>query len=128
MGYHAHHTIVVTAWNEKAINAAHKKAEQIFPEHEVTPITDSRMNSFKSFCIVPDGSKEGWSDSEVADGQRRLFVSWINRQRWGDGSSPFTWAEVLIGNDEGQAEIVRHSGEVEIGDDYDGPHEWDLVD
>jgi len=74
-----------------------------------------------SFAVFPDGSKEGWPESNEGDTKREMFRAYLNRQRWRDGSSPLDWAEVQYGDDEGDNKVVAHEAEVEVSDDYKGP-------
>lgn len=97
MGTIAHHAIIVTGvygdWTQKA----HAFAERIFPEAQVSPIATSPTNGYKSFCIFPDGSKEGWEESQSGDEQRDAFIAWLERQRYGDLSAPLSWVEINYG-------------------------------
>ena len=77
MGYMRHHMIVVTSWDKKLIWEAHMKACEIFfqPSHVgnsvgVTPIMTSPVNHYYTFFVPPDGSKEGWNDSDDGDENR----------------------------------------------------------
>ncbi len=104
MGYIAHHAIVVTCWSEEKIKAAHDKATKLhcLP----TPLADEQLNGFRSFLIPPDGSKEGWEESDAGDARRSAFKKWLRAQAYADGSSPFEWFEAKFGNDDRQVEII----------------------
>jgi hypothetical protein len=119
MGYMVHHMIVVTTWDEALIQQAHDKACEIFqvPNHfgkhvQVTPIMQSPVNDYYTFFVPPDGSKEGWGDSDHGDSRRDQFVAWLNEQRYDDNSSPLKWAEVQYGDEERDNRVLRHDGEV----------------
>lgn len=106
MGYVAHNAIVVTSWDLKALTAAYDQAAEmglISTDVEASPI-----NSYWTFLVVPDGSKEGWNDSELGDHRRLLFKDWLRSQRYEDGSSALEWAEVRYGSDDRDAEVVDH--------------------
>lgn len=130
MGVISHHFIVVAASYGNFAEEAHRKAVQIFGDPSdglVSPLSSSVTNGSQSFCIFPDGSKEGWGASDDGDARRDEFIGWLNRQRYSDGSTPYKWAEVEVGecgtedaNDCG-ASVRRHYFEVEPGDDYKGP-------
>ena len=118
MGYFRHHAIVVTTWADELIEAAHAKAVEL--DAHPTPITDDRINGFRSFLIPPDGSKEGWPDSDLGDERRQAWVAWANEQRYEDGSSALHWVEVEFGGDGGPAIIVTSTHDwpfVTVGDD-----------
>ena len=110
MGYDRHHAIVVTAFREEDIVAAHAKALATFHEYQVSPIQKAPVNDWWTFFVGPDGSKEGWSDSDAGDEARANFVSWI-AARYETGGFYADWAELQYGDDHGECKIVRHSDE-----------------
>ncbi len=112
MGYMRHHAIIVTCWESGKIEAAHKRASEIF--RGVSPILDSQMNGHRSFFIPPDGSKEGWSESAAGDCLRDAMIEWLNEQAYEDGSTCFDWVEVQYGDDERVTKIIRHSDETAL--------------
>lgn len=97
MGIVSHHAIVVTATYGRFAEMAHAKASEIFDERFLSPLSPVTTNSTRSFCIFPDGSKEGWQESADGDARRNLFVEWLGAQRYGDGSTPYVWAEIEMG-------------------------------
>lgn len=110
MGYIRHHAIIVTGgdWNDE-IKKAHEFAMKL--GCTVTEIVLSPVNGYRTFCVVPDGSKEGWSESDSGDGRRDAFVAYCEGTRYGDGSGPLDWAEVQYGDEERETLVVRHSDE-----------------
>lgn len=107
MGYIAHNAIVVTSWNEDAIGKAHIKAIEL--GCHVSNIVDSKMNGYASFLIAPDGSKEGWGDSDKGDARREAWKAWTHELAYEDGSSSLHWVEVRFGSDDGDASVVTHA-------------------
>ena len=107
MGYIKHHAIVVTSWNDKFIEAAHAKAVEFC--RSVTDLTEPAVNGQRSFLVAPDGSKEGWTESDHGDATRALFMRWLDEQRYDDGSTSLAWAEVVIGADDNEAHVERHA-------------------
>jgi len=105
MGYIRHHGIIVTAYDEDRIKAAHRKAQDI--GLDVTEIADSPVNGYRTFCVVPDGSKEGWTESKQGNQRRDAFAEWLEDQIFEDGSSPYDWAEVQYGDEMGENELLR---------------------
>lgn len=104
MGYRRHHAIVVTAQLHSRINTARQKAIEL--GMTVTSIADEVTNGYLSFLVAPDGSKEGWEESAAGDERRAAFKEWLRSQEDEDGSSPFSWVEVMYGDDAGGVEIV----------------------
>lgn len=119
MGYMRHHAILVTSYKDERINAAREKALSFgLACSEIIP---SRTNVYFSFFVAPDGSKEGWPDSDEGDAKRDLFINWLNSYRFSDGSSPLDWVEVQYGDEGGEQEVLRSDSDIETGDDYTGP-------
>jgi hypothetical protein len=105
MGYLRRHAIVVTGDDyeeSKDINAAHAKATEIFPW--VSEICPPQVNGEQSFFIPPDGSKEGWGESEEGDKRRDTFVEWLERF-----SGCVHWVEVCYAEDEPNTHVSRAS-------------------
>jgi hypothetical protein len=111
MGYMRHHAIVVTSWDRSLIAKAHEQAVKLGAI--VTELTDvdKSCNGYSSFLVAPDGSKEGWEESEKGDEQRDKLVEWMDQQRYDDGSSALGWVEVQFDDDEKQTLVTRHSDE-----------------
>ena len=57
------------------------------------------MNSYRSFCVFPDGSNEGWSPSDDGDARRAAFVTWMRAQAYDDGSNSLSFVEVAYGDE-----------------------------
>ncbi len=110
MGYMRHNAIVVSGWDENRVNLAHEKAVQI--GMCVSPVSPEVVNSYTSFCVFTDGSKEGWDESHAGDERRDEFVKYlISEFRTVDDSSYLDWVEVQYGDDERITKIIRHSDE-----------------
>lgn len=107
MAYTRHHAIVVTSWDEKRIKKARKKAKEI--GLAVTSIAHSPLNGFRSFLIAPDGSNEGWEDSDVGDQRRSEFWDYVERKRFPDGGSYLSVVEVFYGDDNRETGIAREA-------------------
>lgn len=106
MGYHRHHAIVVTSFHDRYIEVAHAEAERVFEgTAPVTPITAAAVNGFRSFLVAPDGSKEGWADSDRGDAAREQFVAWLRGA--GNDGIYVSWVEVNFGGDDGDMIGVR---------------------
>lgn len=122
MGYMRHHAIVVSSYNKQTLEKAHKQAIEHFGPL-VSTVIPSLINTYVSFFIAPDGSKEGWDESDSYDTKRSAFTEWLNRQRFSDGSTSLRWVEVQYGDDEYVTKIIRHSDEIIPSNDYSGPTE-----
>jgi hypothetical protein len=96
MGIIAHHALVITGTHGDWIERAHEKARSLFAD-QVSPISPPMVNSTKSFCVFPDGSKEGWEESAAGDSARDALIAWLYEQEYEDHSSPLSWVEVHYG-------------------------------
>ena len=120
MGYMRHHAIVVTSWSDKHIQAAHKAAKEIYSNWSknilfgaivggfdglVSPIMCSPINSYMTFIVAPDGSKEGWDDSDEGNFKRDELIEWLEGAERKDN---FDWAEIEYGGDGDGATVLRH--------------------
>lgn len=109
MGYIRHHAIVVTATYDNWIDRAREAALNL--GMQVSPIVDSALNNTRSLLIAPDGSKEGWAESDDGDIRREAYKDWLLSCRYDDLSSPLDWVEVQYGDDERETKIIAHSDE-----------------
>lgn len=109
MGYMRHHAIVISAGYGDYLEQARAKAIEL--GMQVTEIVESHTNGVTTFLIIPDGSKEGWSESDAGDGRRDSMKEWLDLQRYEDGSGPLHWVEVQYGDDDRETKVVSHSDE-----------------
>ena len=112
MGYTRHHAFLVTTYDKKMAEAAHRKAQEIFGDL-VSELSKPAMNGFISFAVFPDGSKEGRTDSDRGDANRAAFKTWLDEQAYEDGSTSYDWIwlEVQYGDDDDENKVVADSGE-----------------
>ena len=94
MGLIQHHAIVVSG-DEKDVSPVHALAVALGAC--VSPVSPLTVNSTVSFCVFPDGSKEGWEDSEKGDKARDALIAHLESLRYEDGSSDLDWVEVAFG-------------------------------
>lgn len=97
MGYMRHNAIVVTSWNSEAIEAAACRARTL--GLTVLGPSAALMNGYKSMMVCPDGSKEGWENSDQGEKQRAELRDWL-RER-----SNLEWVEIAYGNSDCTAEV-----------------------
>lgn len=90
MGYIKHDSIVVVGFDER-LAKAHDKALVQF-KGLVSNIVDGGMNGYVSFFIGPDGSKEGWEESNVFDKKRVKYKKFLDKLE-------LNWVHVVIGSD-----------------------------
>jgi hypothetical protein len=105
MGYIRHNAIVVTSWDKALLDASLAKAKEL--GLDATEPGKTHVNGYRSFLICPDGSKEGWPESDDGDRARDAFVKWLYAQRHEDNSSSIEWVEVSYGSDDASARVER---------------------
>ena len=111
MGYIRHDAIVVTAFDKSHLRAALKKAETLgLPVSE--PV-ESITNSYVSFLIAPDGSKEGWDESRKGDDARDSWKAWAN-EKWTKGLYCY-WVHLSYAGDEKSDTKIVEQAEMKNG-------------
>jgi len=107
MSWMRHHAIIVTSWNDQALNEAMVKAQSL---GLAVAIGEGRsaiqINGYRSFLVPPDGSKEGWPESDKGDAARAAFREYLDVIRYEDGSSPLDWIEVAFGECDREGRII----------------------
>jgi hypothetical protein len=109
---------MVTGFDETIVRA-HTVAQTLSAENidrfghavPVTPLTKEGVNGYRSFAVLPDGSKEGWDTSNQGDEIRSKFLDWMRQQEYEDGSSPLSWAELQYGDDDNDTKVIAYSDE-----------------
>lgn len=104
MGHQRHNAVVVTSWNKEKVAEAHNQATKMFGW--VSPISPEVINGYSSFFIPPDGSKEGWAESDAADKVRAAFMDWIAAKSYDDGSNALCVVDVSFAGD-GDGKVDR---------------------
>lgn len=110
MSWMRHHAVLVTS-NDESVERARRDAVQLarthcFPVDAVSPLSPPVVNGYRSFAVFPDGSKEGWDDSDAGDAFRVALADRLNRYRYEDGSSGLKWCVVQYGDENDQNRMV----------------------
>lgn len=100
MGYIRHIAIIVTTWSEPEIEKVTQKAEDIFPD--TSKVFTSRVNSYYTLFIPPDGSKLFWEDSDNGIKERDEFIKFLQNE-----TEYCAWVEVQYGDEERNDGIQR---------------------
>lgn len=110
MGWIRHHAMLVTGM-EKPVTQAHERALACFAatRAQVSPVSSVAVNGYTSFCVFPDGSKEGWDESNEGQGARDAFAAYL-------ASAGVDWCEAQYGDDDYDNRLTRASGGL-AGDD-----------
>jgi hypothetical protein len=107
MGYIRHDAIIVTGWEDVVVEAAAAMAGEL--GLLVIGPSVATMNYYRTFLVCPDGSKEGWNQSDDFDAKRAEFLRYLNSVRNEDYSNLLEWAAVSYGSDDGEAKVVAHA-------------------
>jgi hypothetical protein len=107
MGYLRHECLIVSSDDADAVLRVQTAACSIFDEQGmgrlVGGLTQHLTNGGAAFLISPDGSKEGWGQSNDAEAARNELIEWLR-----SGEAPFVnWALVLIGGDDGEYRVLQ---------------------
>ena len=104
MGYIAHDAVLVVTQDYREGGLPDMDAfRDSMPEHfrhlVIGPIPTA-VNGDTLYAFLPDGSKEGWSGSDLGDEWRERFKA-LFRFAYSDGSSPDDVVSVRFGGDFG---------------------------
>ncbi len=83
MGYFKHSVtcVMIHGWDKELIAKVDAWLAELSPKtSDLIVRKQSVVNDYVSFTIVPDGSKEGWAESETVDLARRSLVGFAPRQ------------------------------------------------
>lgn len=119
MSRYRHNAIICTGECHE-ISIDHKKAMELF-EGKVTNIVEAVTNSYSSFMIVPDGSKEGYDTSDEWDNKREEYINYlesynleklkdcdgINYNKYDSLSSYINYVEIEYGGFDSTVEILK---------------------
>ncbi len=98
MGTMQHNTIIATTWSEKHFTAVWDWVQ--VNAGELLPLFVSGrgiVNDQYTAVMLPDGSKEGWSHSELGDQLRAKFIERLKADAYEDGSNPWDYVDVAFG-------------------------------
>lgn len=98
MGVVNHNAMVITTWSDDRASELQAWIDQLSErDQELIIRAGSWVNGLHTFFVAPDGSKEGWDDSDKGDRLRGRIVERLAVDDYGDGSSPWSWVEVGFG-------------------------------
>ena len=102
MGYIRHEAIIVTAFDKEYTQKAKDFAKKL--GLHTTNIVET-INGYSSFLIAPDGSKEGWEESDKHERARKEFCEWSDNQY--RESVYLDYAYISFGGDEKHCNIIK---------------------
>lgn len=113
MGYFRHDAIIVQGEDRNGIEIAHEHAVNVFAltTVKVTEITPAVINASRAFLIAPDGSKEGWTESDEGDRTREVYLEFLEQD---ERVQLLDWVRVNFGGDEKERIYAAGSGDREM--------------
>ena len=113
MGYMRHDSVIVVV-NDYALDLPDMPDVAAFRESLpekwrglVVGPAEGVVNGYLTYAFLPDGSKEGWGESDKGDEYRAAFVDLFS-VGYDDKSSPFEVTAISHGGDEPDATSARH--------------------
>ena len=95
MGVINHDCIIATTWCKESMERLIASAKNWGIEPLI--VTPPNQFGYLTALLPPDGSKEGWSDSNNGDTMRNSFIFLLETFNYEDDSNPFSWVEVSYG-------------------------------
>ena len=98
MGVVNHNIIVATTWDTTVASRLDQWISDLDERwHGLFVRGTSTINGYKSFVLLPDGSKEGWQESDDGDALRFRLMNRLGEDDYEDGSSPWDWVAIGYG-------------------------------
>lgn len=104
MGYIRHEAIVVISFRKEDTQKAKEFADSL--KLDTTEIITT-INGYCTFLIAPDGSKEGWEESNKHEQARKDFCSWAEKQY--ENGVYFDYAYISFGGDDPHCRVIQHN-------------------
>ncbi len=100
MGDMNHNVVIATTWKDEEMDRLSAWINSLGGTlgRELFVFAQRTMNGTRSIIMVPDGSKEGWLESDDGDSLRESFILELEKRNFSDGSSPWSWVEVGFGD------------------------------
>ena len=95
MGTMNHNAVIATTWDGKEVERIKKFTE--LNNSALFLFSNEVTNGYITVVLVPDGSKEGWEESDDGDDLRERFIKKLEQANYDDGSNPWDWIEVGFG-------------------------------
>ena len=108
MGYIRHDAVIVVVWEDETITgllnarieALRQEMDAAFRPLVIGPI-ETPVNGDTLYAFLPDGSKEGWPESDKGDEYRAKFIDCFEVAKWPNG------IHVEFGGDEPQRVVTE---------------------
>ena len=100
MGTINHNVVIATSFLPEIVDKMKLWYQYLLKEEQslITISLRTEINGYTTFFCGPDGSKEGWTDSDKGDSLRDRFIQRLEADTFEDGSSPWEWVEIGYGD------------------------------
>ncbi len=96
MGTIIHHAIIATSCTNDF-----SELVALVGERGNCWVSDIGINVYRTFFLAPDGSKEGWAESDAGDALRNDVMMWLKRDDF-----YCDWCEIAMGELPGNSSAV----------------------
>lgn len=97
MGVENNNAIIATTRNSEEVARIKEWVEGLESMKDLFLFGSPQINNKTTVVMVPDGSKEGWTESDAGDNLRSLFIKEIEKANYENGSNPWDFIEVGYG-------------------------------
>jgi hypothetical protein len=105
-----HHAILITAYSDDRFDELCDAVHRIYGSDCYAESASCQWNGYRHLLIPPDGSKEGWRESDQGDSYRDQVIEWLESKRFDDSGSPYAWVEVQYGDEYSrESKVLRSS-------------------
>ncbi len=125
MGLIQHNAVIATTWDAKKLAAVQLWISGLDPKWAAQFVTAGVVaNDGGTVAMLPDGSKEGWGDSDEGDRLRERFIERLKEDDYDDGSSPWDVVDISFGECGTRIEYTNCLPDIEDeGEEADREHQ-----
>lgn len=97
MGTIHNHAVIATTWSQEEFLKVREWADKLDPcWRRLFLFSNKNINDSMTVVMVPDGSKEGWKDSDFGDRLRSEFLTHLSKLN-SEGFTSWDFLEVEYG-------------------------------
>ena len=97
MGVENNNAVIATTWNRDEVKRIKDFVDGLTEMKSLFIFGSEECNGKTTVVMVPDGSKEGWEESDDGDKLRDAFVTELQKADYDDGINPWDFVEVGYG-------------------------------
>lgn len=109
MGYIRHDALLIVVGLDKGLVAEIEAFREEMPDsarkHLLGPVYG--VNAYVSYALIPDGSKEGWGDSDQMDEWRERLLELVKNDAALENGSYPVWVHLQFGGDDAATRVVE---------------------